>query len=64
MAKSDREYAVDLAGRWEKEAFDLDQMARRDDYTPLEARMLRCQATAKRGCAQELKLELGKVRRG
>lgn len=64
MAKSDRDIALDIAHKWEKEASELETMATRHDYTPLEARMLRVQATCKRGCAQELKIETGRIRRG
>jgi len=65
MAKSDREVALEIAGKWEREASDLEQMASRNgSYTELERRMLKLRASVKRVDAEELKLEMQKVRRG
>jgi len=65
MAKSDRDVALEIAGKWEREAYDLEQMsARNGSYTELERRMLKLRATVKRTDAQELKLEMQRVRRG
>lgn len=50
-----------LAERWEREAFDLERMRKSTgEYTLAERRLLEMHARAKRGCAQELKLELAK----
>jgi len=64
-SKTDREAAQEMAAKWEAEASDLERMSGRvGDYTPLECRMLKQHAHVKRACAQELKLEMQRVRRG
>jgi len=54
-----------LAQRWEQEAFALDRMATDvARYDAGDRKLLRMQARIKRACAQELRIEAGKLRRG
>lgn len=63
--KSERERALQLAAKWEREAHDLEAMSERSgSYTPLECRMMKLRANDKRVCANELKLEFATVSRG
>jgi hypothetical protein len=55
---------MELAAKWEREAYEAESMAKNTDYNQLEQKMLRQQANVRRGCAQELKLEFATVRRG
>jgi hypothetical protein len=62
---SNRDLAADLAGAWESEAGSLERLAKTGkDNTPIEKRLLEMHARVKRACAQELRNEAAKVRRG
>lgn len=64
MARSERDTLKALADRWVIEASGYEKNARdKGEYTPIERRMLDMHARVKRGCAEELKRELEKVRR-
>lgn len=63
MARSSRDFALELADRWEHEAFGYENRVRRGDYvTPVEKRLLEMHARVKLACAQELRSEALKVR--
>ena len=63
MARSEREVAAPLAERWKREAFGYEQQARSGEYTAIEKRMLNMHARVLHACSDELKRELGRVRR-
>lgn len=65
MARSEREALRDLAGKWDREIYDLERAAeaKHRDYTDLERRLMKMQARGMRACLQELRDELNRVRR-
>lgn len=60
MASDSTKLATDLAMRWDREASDLERAAKTAD-TPIERRLQEMHARVKRGCAQDLRLEVQKV---
>jgi hypothetical protein len=66
MARTERDDALAMANKWEREASELERSAgdQRRDWNPVERKLMGMHARVKRGCAQELKLEMMKVRRG
>jgi hypothetical protein len=58
---SRRDVALELADRWDREAFGYERDARTGDYTPTERRLLEMHARVKRGCASELRIEMRKI---
>jgi hypothetical protein len=63
MARSDKDAALKLADKWLNEAFSLEQQARSGGCSPMEKKLLDMHARVKHGAAQELKIEMQKVRR-
>lgn len=49
-----------LAQKWERDASDLDRSKNNSDYSAIERRLLEMHARVKRGCAQELKIQLAR----
>ena len=66
MASSRTTWAEDMCERWEREAFGLERLAdlRDADYTAVDRKLMHMHARIKRACAQELRLESRRLRRG
>ncbi len=61
---SKRDAAMELAHRWEQDAFGYERQAKGAEYSPIEKRLLDMHARVKRACANELKLTAGKLGNG
>ncbi|KAB2901268.1 MAG: hypothetical protein F9K31_02465 [Dokdonella sp.] len=65
MGSEPRNWTLAMVERWELEAAALDRMATDvARYDAGDRKLLRMQARVKRACAQELRLEAAKLRRG
>ncbi len=66
MARNEKDALRTLQETWEREIYALERKAeaRHADWTHIERRLMAMQARGMRKCAQELKDELNKVRRG
>ena len=63
---SSRIWADEMCDRWEREASGLERLAnlRDADYSAVDRKLMQMHARIKRVCAQELRLESRKLRRG
>jgi hypothetical protein len=62
---SNRELADVLSQRWDTEAAAQERLVEgQNEFTPVERKVLKAQATMRRACANELRIEARKVTRG
>jgi|GEM_PF-1929705 len=63
---SSRTWTDELCNRWDSEASGLERLAElpNADYSAVDRKLMNMHARIKRACAQELRLESRKLRRG
>ena len=63
---SNRTWTDELCDRWDREAGGLERLAdlRDAEYSAVDRKLMHMHARIKRACAQELRLESRKLRRG
>jgi hypothetical protein len=63
---SKTEVRDDITARWEREATGYERQAEdvKSDLTPIDRKLLQMHARVKRGCANELRIEMRRITRG